>query len=408
MTNELLQHIQKLQFTDKPAAESLLLDFLRDSFDLPVASVQLRPLAVSLNSFNGFMTLTDGKRLFFKTHVESDTVIDEYYNAKQLAEVGYPVLQPIHGSNEVGKQILIYEVIDDPSVFDVAWAIERGERHDLDALTAAQNACDDTLMEIYQRTLAWQQPADAAKAPIHQLFYHRLTGGRLARFYADDIAVDLPDGSTYTMGQIKRVEWVINGREYEIDLNTIIQDAIRMLNPTLPGASVIGHGDAHNGNVFFRPDGLMYFDPAFAGRHSVLLDLVKPLFHNVFAMWMYFPNEIRDGLTIRLQRADDRWTVEHNYMLHPVRRMLFESKIERVLKPTIRDLKARGWLREDWRAILKTALFCCPFLTMNLTDSTKFPPEIRLLGLCMAVEMGAWSSNPDDKSLIDTALDFAD
>ncbi|MDZ4765773.1 MAG: phosphotransferase [Chloroflexota bacterium] len=407
MNNDLLQHIQRLQFSDKPQAERLLLDFLRAAFDLSVAGVELRPLAVSLNSFNGFLTLTDGRRLFFKTHVESDTMIDEYYNARQLEDAGYSISQPLYESGEVGKQVLIYAVIDDPSVFDVAWMLERGERHDLAALTAAQNAADDALWGIYQRTLAWQQSADAAKAPIHQLFYHRLTGGRLARFYADDITVDLPDGSTQTMGAIKRVQWVINGREYGASLETTIQNAIRYLDPTLPGASVIGHGDAHNGNLFYRADGLMYFDPAFAGRHSALLDLVKPLFHNVFAMWMYFPNEIREKLAIRLERAGDVWHVEHDYTLHPVRRMFFDSKVERVLKPCIRELKTRGWLHEDWRAIFKLALFCCPFLTMNLADAAKFSPEIRLLGLSMAVEMGVRADDPDSRSLIDTTLDFA-
>ncbi len=60
-----------------------------------MTAVELRPLAVSLNSFNGFMTVRDGaagsRRYFFKTHIESDGVIDEYYHAALLAEAGYPV-----------------------------------------------------------------------------------------------------------------------------------------------------------------------------------------------------------------------------------------------------------------------------------------------------------------------------
>jgi hypothetical protein len=403
MTNDLLHQIQQLQFSDKPHAERLLVGFIRDALGLAVREVILRPLAVSLNSFNGFLTLEDGTRLFFKTHVESDTVIDEYYNAQQMADAGYPILQPLHGSGAVGRQLLIYPVIDDPSVFDVAWAIEQGERHDLGTLTAAQHAADDLLWSIYQRTLAWQPGNQAANAPIHQLFYHRLTGGRLARFYADDIVVRLPDGSSAPMGAVKQATWTINGRAYDVPLATIIDAAIRLLNPAQPEASIIGHGDAHNGNVFYRPDGLMYFDPAFAGRHSALLDLVKPLFHNVFAMWMYHPQTIRERLAIRLERSGAAWRVEHDYTLHPVRQMFFESKIDRVLAPLLRELRARRWLRDDWRAQLKAALFCCPFLTMNLADDAKFPPEIRLLGLCMAVEMGASSGNQG--STLDAALD---
>ena len=101
-------------------------------------SVELRPLAVSLNSFNGFMTLTDGTRLFYKTHTEPDSVIDEYYNTTTLADAGYPVIKPLYSSTEWGKQLLIYEVIEDSSVFDVAWAIEIGESDQLPQLTGVR------------------------------------------------------------------------------------------------------------------------------------------------------------------------------------------------------------------------------------------------------------------------------
>lgn len=400
----LLQQVQELQFHDKGAAEALLLNFLRELFPLDVQSVMLRPLVVSLNSFNGFMQLGDGRRLFFKTHTEPDGVIGEYYNAAQLASAGYPVLQPIYSSTEAGKQLLIYEVIEDPSVFDLAWDIENSRSELLPQLTQAQNAADDHLLNIYRQTLAWQNADDAASVPIHQLFYHRLAGGRLARFYGEDVTVALPVGSA-AISEARRARWVINGQRYSQTLDDLIVEAARLLLPAQAGPSVIGHGDAHNGNVFFRAEtnALLYFDPAFAGRHHPLLDLTKPLFHNVFAMWMYFPHEKAASTTIRLNIDGDVWRVEHDYVLHPVRHMFQSSKVERVLIPILRDSRDRGWLREDWRAYLKAALFCCPLLTMNLTDAAKFPPSISLLGLTMAVEMGGESE--EVRSRIDTLLD---
>jgi hypothetical protein len=400
---ETLQQIQHLQFTDKAAAEQLLLRFLRENYPFDAVEIELRPLAVSLNSFNGFMTLGDGKRLFFKTHIESDGVIDEYYHASLLAEAGYPVLQPIYTSNEAGKQLLVYEVITDPSVFDLAWAIENGKSDQLDSLTQAQQRADDLLLELYRNTLEAQPEENANSAPIHQLFYHRLTGGRMTRFY-EGTQIALPDG-TEAIETVLQAKWVINGQVYEQTLHELAQQAIAMLHPAQGGASIIGHGDAHNGNVFFRGADapLMYFDPAFAGRHSPLLDLTKPLFHNVFAMWMYFPHEKAAQTRISLKRAGQVWQVEHDYALHLVREMFLMSKVERTLIPMLRDLKQRGWLRSDWRAYLKAALFCCPFLTMNLTDSAKFPPEISLLGLTMAVEMGGESRG--ERSRIDAVLD---
>ncbi len=403
-----LQHIQALQFTDKAAAEALLLDFLRANYPFDVTAVDLRPLAVSLNSFNGFMTIASGERYFFKTHIESDGVIDEYYHAALLADAGYPVLQPIYGANESGKQLLVYEVIDDPSVFDLAWAIEQGESNSVEGdllyeLTQAQNSADDLLLQLYLNTLEWQDADQAAAAPIHQLFYHRLTGGRLAHFY-DGTQIALQDGIE-SMARVRRVRWQINGQRYDVTLDQLIEKATRLLTPSQAAPSIIGHGDAHNGNVFFSgaDQPLMYFDPAFAGRHDPLLDLTKPLFHNVFAMWMYFAQVKAAQTQISLRSEGETWHIEHNYGLHPVREMFLRSKVERTLTPMLGELKQRGWLRDDWRAYLKAALFCCPFLTMNLTDGDKFPPEISLLGLAMAVEMGAESSNP--RSLIDITLD---
>lgn len=403
MTNTILQHIQTLQFKDKQAAEALLLSFIHDIFDLDVELVELRPLAVSLNSFNGFLTLSNGSRLFFKTHTEPDNVIGEYYNAAILAKAGYPVIQPIYSSTEADKHLLVYEIIESPSVFDVAWEIENNKNTLFAVLTLAQNNADDDLLRLYINTLDWQTAENAENAPVHQLFYHRLARGRLARFYNPNQPINLPQKLS-SMREVCSIKWQINGSFYRETLSDIIAKSIQLLAPGQAGPSIIGHGDAHNGNVFFHEQrSLLYFDPAFAGRHHPLLDLTKPLFHNVFAMWMYFPQEKQTKTTISLKINGDVWEVTHNYTLHPVRRMFLESKVKRVLIPALAELKNKGWLDPNWRSFLKASLFCCPFLTMNLTDSSRFTPEISLLGLAMAVEMGAESTG--ERSLIDQILD---
>jgi hypothetical protein len=206
---------------------------------------------------------------------------------------------------------------------------------------------------------------------------------------------------------VRQARWKINGSEYRDTLDNVIARSIILLNPSRSGPAIVGHGDAHNGNVFFRAQAdspfLQYFDPAFSGRHHPLLDLTKPLFHNVFAMWMYYPQEIREKTPIAFCQKDNVWQVEYDYGLHSARTLFLTSKVERVLVPILRELSQRNWLRKDWRAYLKAALFCCPMLTMNLTDSVKFPPEISLLGLAMAVEMGAESIQV--RSRIDRILD---
>ncbi|MFN7210950.1 MAG: hypothetical protein ACK4P1_11265, partial [Aggregatilineales bacterium] len=368
-----LQRIQSLQFTDRAAAERLLLSFIRDLFPkLAAIQVELRPQAVSLNSFNGYVTLADGRRLFFKTHVEPNSVIGEYYNAQLLAEAGYPVIAPLYASTEYGKQLLIYDVIESPSLFDVARALERGERHDLEALRAAQNAADSQLLRIYRATLRPITAAENANAPVHQLFYHRLVGGRYAEFYLDK-PFELPDGSLAWQDLLRR-RWIINGRAYPHTLGELIARAERALDPDQPSWSIVGHGDAHNGNVFFTPEGLRYFDPAFGGRHHPLLDLAKPLFHNVLATWLYHPHEVAAQLQISYQDDGETLRVQHTYTPSPVRQLFDASKRERVLLPIWEDLRRRGDSAELLTALLQSALLCCPLLTLNLADRKRFPP----------------------------------
>lgn len=402
--HDLLLQIQRLQFNAKSEAEALLLAFVQRVFPtLDVRSLTLRPQATSLNSFNGFLRLGDGSTLFFKTHTEQDNAISEYYNAEMLEQAGYPVVKPLHSSTVSGQQLLIYPVITAPPVFDVARALETGAAQtvSLQSLQRAQNASDRELIALYRQSLAWQGGQDAAKAPIHQLFYHRLTGGRLDRFYADDITVAFPH-RTLTWGEVKPVHWVINGAHYAPSLADLIAEAIERLHPSQDAPSVIGHGDAHNGNVFYEGESLRYFDPAFAGRHHPLLDIVKPIFHNVFAMWMYFREEERARLSITCEVRGATWYVTHDYAINPVRRMFLDSKIHLTLVPLLQTLAERGWLEKDWRRTLKLALMCCPLLTMDLTQ---FPPKIALLGLAFAIEMGAESDNV--RSVIDAALDDA-
>lgn len=404
MSDKELQQIQDLQFADLEAANALLKKFIIANLDFQVETVQIRPLAVSLNSLNGYITTADGTKYFFKTHVEPQSIINEYYNSTILAEAGYPVIQPIHSSTEWGKQLLIYEFFETPSMFNVIRDLEMGRRTDADRVISIQQEADEQLWDIYRQTLQPLQKVEHARSPIHQLFSHRLTGGRFANFYqGKDI---LLPGGKINYNSLASLQWNINGIQYQDTLEELVQQAIALLEPSRSdGAAIVGHGDAHNGNLFIDVEGgsMVYFDPAFAGRHSPLLDLAKPLFHNVFAIWMYYPREVAERMSIRWEIKDDTMMVEHDFVPSPVRVALLRSKLEQVLKPLLKELSSRCMLEENWRSYLKLALFCCPFLTMNLSDVKKFPPEITLLGLAMSVEMGSTSMGIM-KSLLDTEL----
>ncbi len=214
-------------------------------------------------------------------------------------------------------------------------------------------------------------------------------------------------GEQINFDRLAEMKWIINGVQFKDTLENLVELATQYLNPSSSDMpSIVGHGDAHNGNVFIDENNvsLVYFDPAFAGRHSPFLDLAKPLFHNVFAIWMYFPQEVASQLEIKWKIEANTIVVEHNFVPTEVRIDLLRSKLERVLQPLLKELKVRNLLAENWREYLKLALFCCPFLTMNLSDSNKFSPEITLLGLAMSVEMGSTNTG-EKKSLLDSELD---
>ncbi len=121
------------------------------------------------------------------------------------------------------------------------------------------------------------------------------------------------------------------------------------------------------------------------------------MFHNVFATWMYFPQAVADRLQIPWTVQNGVIEVVHDFVPIPERWSTLRSKLHFVLEPVLAQLGDRR--PSHWREYLKAALFCCPFLTMNLRDSAKFPPSITLLGLSLAIEMGSAGAGVLDREL---------
>ncbi len=389
-----LATIQRLQFTELAKAEMLLSRWFARHMHLQTDSVTLTPKAVSLNSFNGIYTV-DGEAYFFKTHVEEQGVLAEYYHAELLYNAGYSIVRPLRTLHEQGQQMVIYPVIHDPVMFDLARAVETGAPTfaTVEVLAAAEKLECERLLAIYQKTLAFSSAEEHAQAPIHQLFWHRLTGARLDAFYTGK-QVPLPGSEqSIPFDALLRYRWSINGSRITGENDTLgklIERAKVVLNPARPAMTVIGHGDAHFGNVFLEQQrDYRYFDPAFAGRHSVLLDIVKPLFHNVFATWMYFPDEVARDLHLTVALRDEQVFIEHSYALSPVRQAILQTKREHLLQPLKALLRAQDALAADWYEVITLALMCCPLLTVNLLNGEGIPPSVCWLGLSQVVQCGS-------------------
>jgi hypothetical protein len=402
-----LATIQHMQFSEREKAEMLLRRWFLQTMDLPVDEIRLTPKAVSLNSFNGIYRVDD-QEYFFKTHVEEQGILEEYYHAELLQKAGYNIVRPVRTVHQKGQQMVIYPVIHAPVMFDLMRAVEQGDTSQatIELLIAAEKLECERLLTIYHETLAMSSPEEHAQAPIHQLFWHRLTGGRLQSFYEHKwvpfpkqlVQDNGPQGISFE--ELLNYQWTINGKDIEHNsdrsgqtLGQLIERAKEVLQPAQAALSVIGHGDAHFGNVFLQDQTMyQYFDPAFAGRHTPLLDIVKPLFHNVFATWMYFPREVEQQLHISVAIWGSRIVIEHNYELTPVRKAMLETKLTHLLPPLLSLLRERGMLPENWAEMVRLALLCCPLLTVDLLDDTKRSAAICWLGLSQVMQMGTLSS----------------
>ncbi len=386
-----IDDIQRLQFSDLAGAEALTLQWLRNELGVDATTVSLKPKAVSLNSFNGFATI-DGEELFFKSHVEPDSVIAEYYNAESLHDAGYNIVRPIKTVHESGQQIAFYPKITSPVVFDIMREIETATATmSADVVVTAER---DECVRLRQAYVDGSSSVDAAKnslAPVHQLFWHRLTGARYKNFYAGSQIV-LPDGhDTCDWSMLLDAHVTVNGVEQARTLQQLIDEAKTVLDPAQDEIVAPGHGDAHYGNVFLE-DGerFLYFDPAFGGRHSPVLDMVKPLFHNVFAQWMYFPADKATQLSTRVAVGPDRIDIEYGSYVPLVRQMILDIKHRELVQPNLDWAADQGVTNATRKFHL--ALMCCPLLTMNLTDAARFGPEVQWAGIAQALQMGNWDS----------------
>ncbi|WP_118133541.1 hypothetical protein [Oceanicella sp. SM1341] len=401
---------------DQPRALALLGGLIAEVTGIAPQALAINADRYSLNSVNGFFTDGGARAFFFKFHQEEgeEEGVSEYYNAKVLAEAGYPVTRPVFAETRPGRQILVYERMEVPRLSDLCSAIEKGEAESAEAdVIAAQQAADSAFAEIALRHLHDDARAETAAQPLHQLFYNRLVdrpgdvtpGGRVARFYLG--AQVRWHGLEAPFDTLATLPWRIDGVDYDTPLAELFATAIARLAPArfTPGPVFPAHGDAHNANVWFHPAApgapahLSLFDPAFANAAvPALLAEVKATFHNIFAhpFWLYEPDvcAARTRATARLEGG--RIVVETGHALSPLRRAFLASKAERFWRPLLTGLARRGALAEDWEAQVRMALFACPTLVMNLLpgEGSSHNPTSSLIGFAQAVRAAQAPATP--------------
>lgn len=399
-------------------AERVVGVLIAQNFNLPVRGVTITADWSSLNSLNGLVDVDGGERYFFKFHQEEgeESTVEEYYRAELLQRVGLPVDLPKMVCREPGRQVLLYAFRRDRTLADLCLEIERGGAGQPD-LVPLQREFDRLTGEVYVSSLRPATAEQSSAEPIHQLFHNRLVtppdtgrlGGRVTSFYqGKSFALG---GREIEWGAFKRLQWRINGIDYTHALVDLFDESLRRLAPAAlaSGGAVTAHGDAHNANVWVEREGsaprLVLFDPAFAGEHvPALLADVKATFHNVFAhpFWLYHPAEAATRIHVEASVEQGRISVEHDWDLTPLRQEFLTLKVELIWRPLLTALRERGLLPEDWRRVVRLALFCCPTLVMSLRAGASHgatagrSPGISALSFAIAVMAGSEAASGSD------------
>ncbi|MBL9116034.1 MAG: hypothetical protein JNJ83_13590 [Verrucomicrobiaceae bacterium] len=406
-------------------AAALMLTFARQVLELDCTEVKLTPDGYSLNSLNGILSLGtpfEGQtKLFFKYHQEEDESkgVAEYYNSKLLEDAGLPVDVPLAARHNPGEQILLYRVRTDPRLADVCRAIEHGQAAGFTAeeTIQAQRDLDIAVGKKYLETLTTAPREKPAAEPLHQLFYLRLvddpnadapvSGGRLKSFYVGKDFAFPGLEKPLSWAELANLRWCINGVTYTHTLGELFAEAMVLLAPRElpdPCPVVLGHGDAHNANLWIERDSagsarLAFFDPAFAGAAlPALLAEIKPTFHNIFAHpdWLYHSSEVTQRYQTRAEVRDGVLHVHHDWKLNALRAEFLATKVTHVWKPLLAEIKAQGLLPADWERYIRLALFCCPTLVMNLrAGADRHNPVSSVVGLSIAMMCGSAGDTED-------------
>ena len=117
---------------------------------------------------------------------------------------------------------------------------------------------------------------------------------------------------------------------------------------------------------------------------------MKASFHNALAhpFWLYHPDEAAARFSIEISVTADIVEVSDDAQLSPLRREVLDSAAELIWAPLLAEMSRRSLLPGNWRAIIRSALFCCPMLVTNLVAESR-PEPVRFLGLARAVAAGS-------------------
>ena len=306
----------------------------------------------------------------FSKHSPNQT--QEIWGAKQAA-LYFPLVQipRLHVSRR-----LLYPLFEGRSEAERRLTfIQNGQsdRELLETILYTELAKAEDTLRAYRKS--FQDPAKPrkrSKQPINRFFHARVVdSARFHEFYSHGVQVH---EHLISLSSFLGIPFEINEAQYP-SLHEISRDATMVLSPSAVAScpTIFGLGDAHGANILvsekrgpnYRRD-LLYVDYEVAGYHSVMLDLAKPFYNDIFFQMLYADNmptlphidyELREGvMRITLSPCEDQ-----------IGQAILDIKRRFLIAPLFEHAQAMGHDLEQHVPQLASALFACACLTRNFS-----------------------------------------
>lgn len=329
----------------------------------------------SSNSINRVAAVALGSDKYSVTKVfckHSPSQAQEIWGAEQAA-LYFPLVQipRLHASG-----CLLYPFFEGRSEAERRLAFIQTGQNDgglLETIIHTELAkAEDTLRAYKQSFQDLAKRRKRSKQPIHRFFHGRVVdNARFREFYHDGVQVHQ---QLIPLRSFLRIPFEINKVLYP-SLNEISRSAAVALSPSAVAScpTVFGLGDAHGANILISDKRgpnhrreLLYIDYEVAGYHSVMLDLAKPFYNDIFFQMLYADNipnlsgidyELKEGvMRITLSPYEDQ-----------VGQAILEIKRRFLIVPLLEYAQGMRHDLEQHVPQLASALFSCACLTRNFT-----------------------------------------
>lgn len=337
----------------------------------------------SSNSNYGLAVFDSGEKAFFKEMLNQYRFRGEIYGLITTSAYFKNIRLPIYTDPEVNLlsydwfpgDILARQRLVDPNQDTANKIMELELRRAEDHLNAYIRSSQDSK----------NNNEEMYGSRIHDLFYGRLTGNRLNEYYGG-LSIEIEEESV-SFSKLATLPIKINNHLFP-SINEIIQLSTQRLNPEnlREKEMVCGFGDAHSGNIICSNnlEEYSYIDYEFAGFHSPYLDIAKQLYNDTAYQLLYADKLPQSPKKYSVSIKNNYLVIDHGFVPDRISRLIYKTKLEGILLPYRKYcLDQKKPQDKDWKEMLGSALFCCGFLTRNISE---FSTQDFIINLANSIE----------------------